>query len=126
MCAVSLHARANHQPIPIPEVQHIRELASIYPKRKAAKVQIGFICHSRDNAMASVRFLLANEKTTALLAILSLYLEILKKAFFDYCFESIGNGLRFGRTLMNAISALVGVSETQRLFFCQQGEGALL
>lgn len=76
--------------------------------------------------MASVRFLLANEKTTAPLAILSLYLKILKKAFFDYCFESIGNGLRFGHTLMNAISALVGVSETQRLFFCQQGKGSLL
>jgi|GEM_PF-2053135 len=76
--------------------------------------------------MASVRFLLANEKTNTPLAILSLYLKILKKAFIGYCFESIGNGLRFGRTLMNAISALVGVSETQRLFFCQQGEGAPL
>ncbi len=76
--------------------------------------------------MASVRFLLANEKTNAPLTILSLYLKILKKAFIGYCFESIGNGPRFGRTLMNANSALVGVSETQRLFFCQQGERALL
>jgi len=66
------------------------------------------------------------KRPTLPLAILSLYLKILKKAFIGYCFESIGNGLRFGRTLMNAISALVGVSETQRLFFCQQGEGALL
>ncbi|NKC05373.1 hypothetical protein HED55_26385 [Ochrobactrum haematophilum] len=76
--------------------------------------------------MASVRFLLANEKDHRSSCHTFPVPEILKKAFFDYCFESIGKGLRFGRTLMNAISALGVFQKLNGFSFCQQGEGSLL